>query len=140
MNEEILRGYVRKVTNKDRETLPTFSHSRLECFENCPMQYKFKYIDKKSTSDTTIALELGTLCHAVLEQKGYMLHNDKNNHMPDFEKLLEMLEKGIDEVTEKTSSHIPGLIELKKKYWEIWSKEDNQGNTYDKKIETFKTV
>ncbi len=26
--------------------MPTYSHSKLETFENCPMRYKLQYIDK----------------------------------------------------------------------------------------------
>lgn len=138
--EDILRPFVRPVTDEDREKLPTFSHSKLECFENCPMQYKLKYLDKKTTSDTTIALEIGTLLHAVLEQKGYMLNDESNDCIVNYDKLLSYLEEGIDEVTDKNSKHIPGLVELKAKYWESWGTPDSVGNTYDTKIQTFKTL
>ena len=26
--------------------MPTFSHSRLNAYENCPMQYRLRYVDK----------------------------------------------------------------------------------------------
>jgi len=26
--------------------MPIYSHSRLEAFKNCPLKYKFNYIDK----------------------------------------------------------------------------------------------
>lgn len=47
------------------------SHSRVECFNNCPFQYKLKYIDKFRTyfnHDPTNALILGTALHTGLEK------------------------------------------------------------------------
>lgn len=138
---DILRPYIRAVTPEDRKTLPYFSHSKLECFENCPYTYYKKYVQgKRDDDDTSIALELGTLCHAVLEHKGYMITGRENDGVVDYNKLLAMLEDGIDEVTEKNTNHIPGLKELKKKYWETWSVPDPSDRTYDEKMELFKQV
>lgn len=140
MNELILQPYVRPVTDEDRNTLPTFSHSKLECFENCEFMYDKKYNQKKYSSDTSIALELGTLCHLVLELKGRMLTDDENFGVVNYDKLIDILENGFDEITEKSKEHIPGLVELKGKYWEIWSDKDSEGHTYDDKIELFKQL
>lgn len=140
MNEDILKPYIRPVTERDRIILPTFSHSKLECFENCNYNYLKKYIKKKVSDDTSIALELGTLCHAVLEYKGKMLLDETNDCVVNFPKLEEMLESGIDEITEKTRSHISGLKEIKRKYWETWSEADASGSTYNDKLNRFMQV
>ena len=52
-----LKSIVRLPTIEDKEKLPVYSHSRLECFENCSYQYYLKYEQKKYSADTTIALE-----------------------------------------------------------------------------------
>ena len=47
-----------------------FSYSRVECFGNCPWQYKLRYIDKLKTipdQDPGNALYLGTAIHLGLE-------------------------------------------------------------------------
>jgi putative RecB family exonuclease len=54
--------------------MPTYSHSKVTCFENCPYQYKLRYIDK-ATPDTpeTIELFMGKRVHETLEK----LYKDK---------------------------------------------------------------
>ena len=138
-SESILLPRIRAVNEKDHHLSATkFSHSRLESFENCPMAYYNKYVLKKTDPDeSAIALEVGTLLHAVLEHKGYML---TGTYGVDYERLESMLVNGIDEWTEKTSSHIPGLKELKKKYWETWMVPDPEGRTYDDKMANFREV
>lgn len=51
--------------------MPTYSHSRLATFENCPQQYKLKYIDKVKLPDGEeegIEAFLGSRVHEVLEK------------------------------------------------------------------------
>ena len=45
-----------------------YSHSRLSCYENCPFQYKLKYVDRvKPTLGTTIEAFVGRMVHSSLE-------------------------------------------------------------------------
>jgi len=45
-----------------------YSHSRVSCFENCPYQYKLKYIDRiKVDVPTTIEMFMGSRVHDALE-------------------------------------------------------------------------
>ena len=67
--EKMLKELIRPVTEEDKKKLPMYSYSRLEVYKNCPLQFKFKYIDNYTTSETTLPLELGSLCHRVLEEK-----------------------------------------------------------------------
>ena len=54
--------------------MTTYSHSRLSTFENCPYQYKLRYIDKiKVDVPTTIECFMGDLVHQTLEK----LYKDK---------------------------------------------------------------
>ena len=43
-----LLNRIRPVTDDDKN-LPVFSYSKMEVFKNCPLQYKYKYIEKKFT-------------------------------------------------------------------------------------------
>lgn len=132
-----LLNRIRPVTEKDRE-LPVFSYSKLEVFKNCPLQYRYKYIEKKYSQDTSIALELGSLCHYVLEQKGRMVTVKQK---VDYDKLNNILLDGVSEVDEKTKEKLLGVSQLKRKYFEVWHKADNaSGASYDDKIKLFDQV
>ena len=67
--DDFFQGKVRGVTEADRGVLPRLSYSGLETFRNCEYQYNLKYGEKKYTKETTLALELGSLCHLILELK-----------------------------------------------------------------------
>ena len=48
--------------------MATYSHSRVSTYENCPYQYKLKYIDKvKVDVPTTIEAFMGNMVHKTLE-------------------------------------------------------------------------
>lgn len=49
--------------------MTVFSHSRIACFEQCPLKFKLKYIDKvKTEREQSIEAFMGTLVHAALEK------------------------------------------------------------------------
>ena len=132
-----LLNRIRTVTETDKE-LPVFSYSKLEVFKNCPLQYRYKYIEKKYSQDTSIALELGSLCHYVLEQKGRMVAAKQK---VDYDKLNNILLDGVSEVDEKTKEKLLGVSQLKRKYFEVWHEADNaSGASYDEKIKLFDQV
>ncbi len=48
--------------------MATYSHSRISTFENCPYQYKLRYIDRKKPEvSTTIEAFMGSMVHEALE-------------------------------------------------------------------------
>ena len=48
--------------------MATYSHSRISTYENCPYQYKLKYIDKVEVDiPTTIEAFMGDMVHQTLE-------------------------------------------------------------------------
>ncbi|MCK5624264.1 PD-(D/E)XK nuclease family protein [Candidatus Pacearchaeota archaeon] len=48
--------------------MAVYSHSRLNMFEQCPLRYKYRYIDKKKPDiEKTIEAHLGSIVHDVLE-------------------------------------------------------------------------
>ena len=132
-----LLNKIRPVTEDDKN-LPVFSYSKMEVFKNCPLQYRYKYIEKKYSQDTSIALELGSLCHYVLEQKGKMIVSGET---VDYEKLNNILMNGVTETDEKTKEELLGVNQLKRKYFEVWHEADNaSGASYNEKIKLFDKV
>lgn len=130
---------LRGVTEEDRNTLPTYSYTKLDVFKKCPMQYKIKYVDYKRPEDeSTLAMELGSICHYVLEAKGKMISNGQDI---DYEILNTLLLNGAVEIDEKTTKPILGVNELKKKYFEEWYIGDNaSGMNYEQKLKVFDKV
>ena len=54
--------------------MATYSHSRVSCFENCPYQYKLRYIEKAEPDiPETIEIFMGKRVHETLEK----LYKDK---------------------------------------------------------------
>ncbi|HET9481987.1 MAG TPA: PD-(D/E)XK nuclease family protein [Candidatus Polarisedimenticolia bacterium] len=47
--------------------MPLYSHSRLNTFENCPLQYRYRYIDRIKRDVQGIEAFMGKLVHEVLE-------------------------------------------------------------------------
>jgi putative RecB family exonuclease len=47
--------------------MAVYSHSRLECFENCPLQFKFCYLDKIKRQEEGIEAFLGSRFHETME-------------------------------------------------------------------------
>ena len=138
MNEDLLKAKIRKVTEED-SNLPVFSYSKMDLFKSCPFSYDLKYNQKKYTSDTSIALELGSLCHFILELKGKSLVQGEE---VDYAKLNKIITDGFfPEYICKESDCLLGTDELKKKYFDIWwEKCLASGLTYDEKMQVFDKV
>lgn len=66
--------------------MPIYSHSRLATFENCPQQFKLRYIDKvriEGGEEEGIEAFLGTRVHEVLEKLYKELVLSKRNSVED---------------------------------------------------------
>lgn len=124
---EYLKDYVRPVTEEDKKKLPTYSHSKLEVYENCPYRYSLQYEQGKRSNETTLALELGTLAHKVYENASQMWKEGIVN----YEDLKFLLEYG------DTDEKISGIKDLSKKYFEEWYEPDSEGHTYSWKMGQF---
>ena len=124
---EYLKDYVRPVTEEDKKKLPTYSHSKLEVYENCPYRYSLQYEQGKRSNETTLALELGTLAHKVYENASQMWKEGIVN----YEDLKFLLEYG------DTNEKISGIKDLSKKYFEEWYEPDSEGHTYSWKMGQF---
>ena len=132
----MLENKLRPVTETDREELLTISYSKLDLFANCQRRYKKRYVDCKYTSSETLPLELGSILHKGLEIKGNYLIQGKE---VDYDVIHKTVMDGCDEVTEKSSEHINGVNDIKKKYSQVWleSFEDQENKSYDEKIKIY---
>ena len=64
--------------------MPTYSNSRLSCFEQCPLKFKFSYIDKIETEmEETVEAFLGSRVHEALEKLYKDLKFQKLNTLKD---------------------------------------------------------
>jgi putative RecB family exonuclease len=48
--------------------VPSYSHSKLAAYQQCPRKYKFRYIDEIPPPIRSIELHLGTTVHSALEK------------------------------------------------------------------------
>lgn len=129
---EYLKNFVRPVTEEDRKKLPTYSHSKLEVYENCPYRYSLQYEQGKRSNETTLALELGTLAHKVYENASQMWRQETVNYNEiNYDDLKFLLEYG------DTDEKISGIKDLSKKYFEEWYEPDSEGHTYSWKMGQF---
>lgn len=132
MNEKLLQQCIRAVDPIKDKKLPQFSHSKLEVYENCNSRYNIQYNQNKRSNDTTLSLEIGTLTHKILEEKGKALAEGK---AVDYESLNNILQDGCIE------ENIRGIKALKKSYFEEWYQKDNaSGINYDDKMKKFDEV
>ena len=64
--------------------MPTYSNSKLECFESCPLKYRYVYIDKlEKPYEETVEQFLGKRVHEVLEKLYKDLKFQKLNTLPE---------------------------------------------------------
>src|SRR4030067_941761 len=63
--------------------MPTYSHSQLSTYENCPHQYKLVYIDKIEVETEGIEAFMGSRVHDALEKLYRDLKLTKLNSLED---------------------------------------------------------
>ncbi|MDP2766040.1 MAG: PD-(D/E)XK nuclease family protein [Candidatus Methanoperedens sp.] len=64
--------------------MTVYSHSRLSAFENCPLQYRLRYVDKiKPDEALTIEAFMGSRVHEALEKLYKDLRLSKTNTLEE---------------------------------------------------------
>jgi len=63
--------------------VPTYSPSRLSTYEQCPRQYRYKYVDRIPREDETIESFMGHCVHAALERLYADLQMAKEVTLPE---------------------------------------------------------
>lgn len=125
---------VRATAQEDIGAIFTGSYSKLDLFQSCHYKYKLKYLDKNFDDSKAIQLNLGSICHKVMELKAQRLLDKQN---VDYVYLSKILSEGYNE---SDSEKIWGVEKIKNWYFEDWYLKDNKsGMTYDQKIHLFCT-
>jgi len=62
-----------------------YSHSRLSTFEQCPLRFKFRYIDKIESKEKSIEAHLGKSVHSALE---WLYTNVKKKQTPTIDQVI----------------------------------------------------
>lgn len=130
-----LEERVRKASVEDLKKIKSISYSAIEKYINCPYNYKLHYVDNKKCPQDAIHLDIGTLCHKVLELKG----RAKIKKEPiDYRYLADVFLEGIEEKTDKGLEKIHGLKDLYDK-WGIFLflEKDSEGISYEEKLKKF---
>lgn len=63
--------------------MPTYSHSRLEAYQNCPLRFKYVYIEKREKLKENIEAFLGSRVHETLEKLYRDLKFTKENSLAE---------------------------------------------------------
>lgn len=121
---QMITSNIRAATEEDMEKLPAYSYSRIDTFRQCQYRFYLKYRKEIEAEEKAIALEVGTFCHEILEDRGNSIINKE---------------------TILTSSEIK---ENKKEEYEIlkntfsadWHKVDKTGRDYDDKFNVFWSI
>lgn len=75
--------------------MPTYSHSRISTFEQCPLRYKYRYIDKlKPETGEKIEIILGSSVHGTLE---WIYNNIKKKKIPTIDEIIIFYTKSWEE-------------------------------------------
>ncbi len=64
--------------------MPSFSHSKLATFDQCPLKYKFRYVDEIPPPIRSIELHLGDSVHRALEALYSEAQQDRTQSSNDF--------------------------------------------------------
>ena len=71
--------------------MSVYSHSRINSFENCPLKYRYRYIDQIKRDVQSIEAFMGKLVHEVLELLYSDLHRARSSRAGDYVAIFEQL-------------------------------------------------
>ena len=105
------------------------SYTSLSLIDQCPYQYKLHYVDGIYKHQEAIALDVGNLCHKILELQRHPLS------IATTEELLDILDNGYHSDDEK----IEGIVSIKEKYFEEYINYNaKSGLNYVDKMDNFR--
>lgn len=113
--------FIRTATDGDKEKLPIYSYSRLDTFRQCQYRFYLKYRKEIPSDEKAVALEVGTLCHSILEQRGNAAIDGLE--MPTSKAMITAWNKDYKE--------------LKEFFKADWTKQDKTGRDYNDKFQVF---
>lgn len=138
-NEEILKRKVRKVETEEDKALPRFSFSKLDCYMQCPFKYDLKYNQNIVPEQKAIYLDLGTLCHKIMEILGRKEIDGIPFTKEDKDVAIDILQNGIKEKTDKGEETIIGLEAIREKFTDalLLEPDNASGKSYFNKLDIF---
>ena len=90
-----------------------FSVSRVKCFQSCPLQYKYKYVDGWKTSATKKSDDI---------QKGLALHETFENFPEKLEDAIALLHKNLEKYPVNYELYPLEVLEAGvKRYYNFWN-------------------
>ncbi len=92
-----------------------YSHSRLETFKQCPLRYKFKYIDKIKIEKKSIESFLGSKVHETLE---WLYKQIKKEKIPSIDEVIIKYIKSWENEFDPSIYYIVGQKLTTKDYFE----------------------
>lgn len=135
---------------KDPKYMPRFSYTKLSCEDQCGWKYRLQYVEKNHIYEDTLATELGTLTHAVLEaiardimagrEIDYAKYKDMfvNIDKPKKEEKKDVLAPETSSSAKDDGTSIFGVKILSKKYLEDFYEVDPvTGESYYQKCQDF---
>lgn len=103
------------------DNMPVVSYSRLDMLKQCPYRYFLQYHKYLYPKGTALALEVGSLCHAILEERGGALAGKRTP-------------LSLEDTKKKFESE---YLTIQSKFWEDWTKTDKSGMDYNQKFARF---
>ena len=67
---------------RNEKTVPSYSHSKLTSYQQCPQKYKFRYIDEIPPPIRSIELHLGTTVRGGFLQRLFGIFGHKEVQPP----------------------------------------------------------
>src|SRR6266571_9271977 len=74
--------------------VPVYSHSRLSTYEKCPLQYRYRYLDRIKRDTQSIEAFLGNRVHDVLET---LYRRLMASERPSLDELVALYHRGWEE-------------------------------------------
>lgn len=99
------------------------------------MKFKKRYEEKKFSSQSSLALELGTIAHKGKELVAKAIIDGDE---PNYEEIKKIVHKGCEERERGKTKYLTGIDDLKKKYVLEWAALDEKSNlTYEEKLDKY---
>lgn len=133
--EQLLQNKIQLYKDKDGEYDLKLSYSGLDLFSQCPYRYSIKYNQGLFSTEQTIALEIGSICHKVLELKAQKI---MAKEPVDYEALQTVLMDGYVGTNTDENEQLLGITDIKEKYGkDVWLEREPGMMNYEEKIALF---
>ena len=132
--DQVLQKKILPYKNDDYDL--KLSYSGLEMFSQCPYRYSIKYNRGLFSQEQTIALEVGSICHKILELKADALLKGER---VDYQYLETILKNGYIGSNVSNEAKLLGIEAIQEKYGkDIWLQSEDGTLSYEDKLALFR--